>query len=187
MSVSGRARLERRGKSSPSKFSREENIQRACDLRRKGLAYYQIAEQMGVSRTQVTRYVDAGLEILRKRSAAEAKYIREIEDERLVALLQAAYSIMENALDAETAMAAMDRIVRIGIERRKLWGADEPVKVHQTGSLTIYDAQDVMRRANAYFENKEIRDQLFELASQVEAGLNAPDAGGPGADNDGGD
>lgn len=103
---------------------------RAIELRRAGLSYRAIGEQLGCDPSAAYRHVAAELEALRGACAEEAKELRELELDRLDLYLRA---IMPKVLAGDT--KAVNVALGIGKRRAELTGLDAPVKIEQTGNL----------------------------------------------------
>jgi Sigma-70, region 4 len=117
---------------------------RALELRRAGLNYREIAQQMGVSVATAHKYVTRGLDRTR-REPADA--LRDLELERLDALQLALTQVLASQhvtvsggkvirdehgqplRDDGPTIAAAQALVRVQESRRRLLGLDAPVKV----------------------------------------------------------
>ncbi|TXH44774.1 MAG: helix-turn-helix domain-containing protein [Desulfurellales bacterium] len=103
---------------------------RAIELRRAGLSYRAIAEQLGCDPSAAYRHVAAELEALRGACAEEAKELRELELDRLDLYLRA---IMPKVLAGDT--KAVNVALGIGKRRAELTGLDAPVKIEHAGKM----------------------------------------------------
>lgn len=136
----------------------EERDMRAVELRRVGLTYQQIADQMGIDRATVLDSVKRGLHTLYDEAAEE---VRKIEMIRLDDLTRVAQTIMtrrhplvsqgkvivhpetkEVVLDPMPVLYAIDRMIRIQERRAKLLGLDAPTKIHaEVRNVEAIDAE----------------------------------------------
>jgi len=144
-------RKPQRGRSGGGRFIRtDESAERdaeACRLRTNGATYRQIADQLGYAdESSAWKAVDRAL---RATVAEPAAKVRMIELARLDLLFAEAYRVMraEHVVvsngrvvmdpadptkplrDDGPTLAAIDRLVKIGERRARLWGLDAPIKV----------------------------------------------------------
>lgn len=103
---------------------------KALELRRAGLSYRAIAEQLGCDPSAAYRHVATELQDTREACKEAANELRELELSRLDLYLRA---LMPKILagDTKAVMAALG----IGKRRAELTGLDAPVKVEHTGKL----------------------------------------------------
>lgn len=139
-------------KTSPAGISVEERREEAVRLRRNGLTYAQIGDQLGISKQTAFDDINA---MLKKFGAEDVPELRALENERLTAVVAHAmtvltgdYQIPERA--PETVKEAADWLRRDNDERSKaghllvktseriakLNGLDAPVTAHVTGDGT---------------------------------------------------
>lgn len=115
----GRHRGKGRPNSDPAALKRDERVLRALEMRKAGWPWAFIAQDLGwKSPSAAYQAVKALLEAVEYESVHE---YRELENQRLDDMLRVAWPMM-----LQGDLAAMDRCVKIGIERRKLLGADAP-------------------------------------------------------------
>lgn len=140
---------------------------KALELRRRGLSYAQVAEQMGWKSQAASYYaVQRGLADTAKEASEE---VRAIELARLDELTRVGYRVMfsthyvttqsgrlaahpvtgELLVDDGPVLAAMNSLIRVAERRAKLLGLDRPIK-HEVRTIDAIDAR------------------LEELARQVE-------------------
>lgn len=92
-------------------------------LRVRGHSLRAIAEEVGLShQTVANRIQDAIQELV----VPAAEQWRAEETARLHDLARAAYGVLDNAESGDTALKAIDRLLRISESRRKLWALDAP-------------------------------------------------------------
>ncbi|MFA5379909.1 MAG: hypothetical protein WC455_29385, partial [Dehalococcoidia bacterium] len=125
-----------------SKEAAAERRPQALQLRIAGASYRAIGKQLGTSGVQAFRDVEYELKLLAEESKEEAERVRQLETERLDALLLALWPrakggrIQNGAGEYEVIapdQGAVDRILRIMERRSKLMGLDAPVKQELTG------------------------------------------------------
>lgn len=106
-----------------NKEQRQVNINIALDHRLKGLSYRDIADEMGMDRSTVYRYVHAAIKRIQKKYTEKANTLVTMERQKLdkleVYLLKAT---REGDIKAATIM------LKIMERRAKLLGLDEPSK-----------------------------------------------------------
>jgi hypothetical protein len=115
-------------KTSAAKARSLDRQAKALELRRMGLGYAAIGDQIGVGKTQAHRYVVAGLEDARAQISASADELKSEEISRLDGMLQA---LWPRARKGEA--AAVDRVLKIGERRAKLLGLDAPTRTALEG------------------------------------------------------
>ena len=151
------------------------------ELRRKGVRYDDArVEALGYSSPDAARKdLSRALEAHRNEEAAEVSIYRQQENERLDALLEAAWpratqpspvfdkegTVVDHALD----MRAMDTVLRLMDRRAKLNGLDMPVKAELSGpgggpltvhAATINELRNLIRTAGDPDEDDEDLDHL---------------------------
>jgi len=110
--------------------ARQQKIQQALNLRRRGATYPQIASALGVARSTAVRMVKYALAQAKREADALGEMILELEIDRLDALLRAVWPRLEDGnLSAEQRLKACDRVLAISARRAKLLGLDAPEKV----------------------------------------------------------
>lgn len=106
---------------SAEEIKKQEHIKKALELRKHGHSYSTIATTLGIAKSSAWRYVDEGLGELKTECRSEAEELRELEEMRMDALLP---KLMEKAVKGD--VLAIDRVLAISRERRKLRGLDAP-------------------------------------------------------------
>jgi hypothetical protein len=98
-----------------------ERMVHAVMLRRAGASFRDIAAQIHVSPRAAWKLVQKAFELQRKHLAADIEVIRDLELERLDAMLLSAWKLMHGK-DAEpqTVLGAIDRVLRIQERRAKM-------------------------------------------------------------------
>lgn len=130
------------GRNSPTaqrRIEAKERALKALELRKKGVRYEQIAQQLGYSnRGNAHKAVMKELDLLAKECLEEASKVRDLELQRLDALYLVAYAEVE-----EGNVPAIDRCLRIMERRAKLLGLDAAEKVDVNGIATLhFDKED---------------------------------------------
>ena len=120
-------------KSSVRRIRTTEKTLRALELRKQGLNYTQIGEELGCNRSTACRYVLSELENLADKCREEAVHVRDLELQRLDELYLIAYRAISDGND----LAGIDRCLRIMERRAKLLGLDAAEKVEHSGDLVI--------------------------------------------------
>ena len=105
----------------------EENRLRALQLRKAGLPYHAIGQQLGTTSQYAFKLVKAALEHLRTRCAEATETLRQLELERLDALLMGLWTPASRGDHA-----SIDRVLKIMERRARLLGLDAPAKVAPT-------------------------------------------------------
>jgi len=118
-------------KASQQKVIAAENRVKALDLRKAGIAYKDIAKQLGVSQTVAYRYVTGELERTVKESGEKAEELRTLESERLDKIFQHGYHALlgGDLRGGDLCLKAMDR-------RARLHGLDAATRTEISGALT---------------------------------------------------
>ena len=130
------------GRNSPTaqrRIEAKERALKALELRKKGVRYEAIAQQLGyTNRGNAHKAVMKELELLAKECLEEASKVRDLELQRLDALYLVAYAEVE-----EGNVPAIDRCLRIMERRAKLLGLDAAEKVDVNGIATLhFDKED---------------------------------------------
>lgn len=120
------ARTRRRARKNPKEdVLRADKISKACDLRRAGYSYVEIAHGLGLkSRASAWNYVKAGIDMLLK-EPVEAVY--KLELARTDALHKAYW---DRALQGD--VKAFNCVIRVMERRAELLGLDKPQKLALT-------------------------------------------------------
>ncbi|WP_055477608.1 sigma factor-like helix-turn-helix DNA-binding protein [Sphaerimonospora mesophila] len=122
----------------------------ACRLRARGLSYEQIAEQLGVSRSNAYLAVQRAIADIVREPAEE---VRQLELVRLDEMHRAALGVLEAThyvvdkgkvvmwdgqplIDDGPVLAAVDRMLKIQARRAALLGLDAEKKVSLSGGVT---------------------------------------------------
>ena len=142
-------------KASAKTIRREERIERELELRRRGLTYEQIAEQVGIAnKGTVYRDIMAALKRQAERNDGKAAELRALELGKLDDLERAAQRVLTARhvtvnngkviydptaadhtpmLDDEPVLRAIATLLRIAERRARLLGLDAPAKLEQSG------------------------------------------------------
>jgi hypothetical protein len=124
------------GRNSPTaqrRIEAKERALKALELRKKGVRYEQIAQQLGYSnRGNAHKAVMKELKLLAKECLEEAAQVRDLELQRLDALYLKAWEAVE-----EGDLPSIDRCLRVQERRAKLLGLDAAEKVEHSGDLVI--------------------------------------------------
>jgi hypothetical protein len=144
----------------------EDRRAKALELRKGGSSYRAIAKKLNTDVATAYKDVDVALKSLVQMNTASATELREIELERLDAML---LSISDNLKSGH--LGAIDRALRIMERRARLIGLDAPTQV-QTIDWRSQAIDDI--RANKYthdeiaalFGDHELATQLFAEAGK---------------------
>ena len=126
---------------------------RAIELRKAGLSYRQIGEQLGVSEQQAWRDVKKALADLAEMEQDHAREYRQLELERIDALLTSLWVRARGRRiahddgtveDVPPDYAAVDRVMRLMEARRRLLGLDvQPEdKDHEVIVRVVHEARE---------------------------------------------
>ncbi len=137
----------------PERMTAAERRGKAVELRKLGLTYQQIADQLGISQAGAHKIVVGALRDLNAKNAESAADLRRLETERLDQLLVA---VVGKARQGH--LGAVDRVLRIMARRARLWGLDAPttVKADSRHVHSVYSMDEV--RAH----QKEAKDMTDE-------------------------
>ncbi len=135
-----------------SEIAAERRI-RSLELRKAGLSYRQIGDQLGVSEMQAWRDVKGALEGLAKLEQGHARELRQLEVERIDALITALWVRARGRRiqhddgtveDVPPDYAAVDRVMRLMEARRRLLGLDvQPEdKDHEVIVRVVHEARE---------------------------------------------
>ena len=125
-------------KSSVRRIRTTEKTLKALELRKRGMNYTQIGEELGCARSTACRYVLSELENLAEKCREEAVHVRDLELQRLDALYLKAWEAVEGG-----DLSAIDRCLRVQERRAKLLGLDAAQKVDVQGLVDIhFDKED---------------------------------------------
>ncbi len=139
----------------------------ALRLRTTGHTYREIGRKMGIAKSMAHKYVVDALREIREESTERALEVRELELERLDAMLrqlwpeEPAEGEIAPAMDARTA----DTILRIMERRAALLGLDAPKDTRIGG---IPDGQPIQIAGDLNLKNLSV-DELRQLERIVEA------------------
>jgi hypothetical protein len=130
------------GRNSPTaqrRIEAKERALKALELRKKGVRYEQIAQQLGyTNRGNAHKAVMKELNLLAKECLEEASKVRDLELQRLDDLFLAAWKAI-----ADGSESAIDRALRVSESRRKLMGLDAAQKVDVNGIAELhFDRED---------------------------------------------
>jgi hypothetical protein len=114
----------RTNRTSPAKARRLELQGQALELRRAGNGYEAIAEKLGIGKSSAHRMVEAAMAGARAQIAASVDELRADEITRLDGMLAKLWPKVTDDPD----LAVIDRIIKIGERRAKLFGLDAPVR-----------------------------------------------------------
>lgn len=114
-------------KASRRKVTARERELRALELRKAGLTYLQIAQQLGITEQGAHKAVMRTLKRLNERIMEQAAEVRRLELERLDAML---LSLWPQARKGN--LGAIDRVLRIMQRRADLLGLDAPKGIDVT-------------------------------------------------------
>lgn len=101
-----------------------EFVERATDLRLRGLTYERIARQLDCSIEGARQAVLRGMERIRSNTEEMATELRHQETARLDRISETLTGIAERATDESTALAVVDRLLRVQERRARLLGLD---------------------------------------------------------------
>jgi hypothetical protein len=104
----------------------------ALNMRKAGASYRAIGRKLGVSEAQAFRDVQTCLAELAAEQKQSAEELRQMELERLDAMLLANWSRAMGSEKVPADLKAQDRILRIMERRAKLLGLDAPTKIAPT-------------------------------------------------------
>lgn len=114
-------------KSEATKIKILERQRQALQLRKNGVSYRLIGDQLSISHVQAQRDIKAALELSRKDVRQEAETYRALELERLDDML---FNINNQVRSGH--LGAIDRALKIMERRAKLLGLDAPEKLDWT-------------------------------------------------------
>lgn len=101
---------------------------KALELRRMGKGYQEIANTLGIGKSQAHRLVTAGLADARAQIDADATELKSEELSRLDAMLSGLWPEARRGV-----ASAVDRVLKIMERRAKLLGLDAPLKLAHGG------------------------------------------------------
>lgn len=105
---------------------------KALELRKTGMTYAKIGEELGVSMQTANKDVKTALKDLADLGLHLSVELRHMELMRLDDALAKVYEVYEAVVDHEVKLKAIDRLVRLSESRRKLLGLDEPQRMDVT-------------------------------------------------------
>jgi hypothetical protein len=150
------------GKVSPRVAELTVNQQRALDLRREHKTIQDIATELGVPRSTAYDWLCGALERSDEAMAAKAGAHRELEAQRIDALMRSLWP--EALAPGKDRLAVVDRVVKLMDQRAKLLGLNLPPQP---------DAEaDALKRERLEAEIRLLRAR----AAQVNAGAGESDA-----------
>jgi len=136
---------------------RRDREEQALALRRTGMSYQRIADQLGVSKQAAHGMLKALFAESARELAEDANEVRQLEVERLDVLLEGIW----HRATVEAEEKAIETCLRIMARRSALLGLDAPKRQELTGAggapIEIADAR------------KEIHDVVARLSAAIEA------------------
>lgn len=115
-------------KNSAAKVNKVENQAKAIELRKMGLSYTEIAQQIGCSLGSAHGYVKEAMEESRAQIEADAAELKALELIRLDSMLRGLWP------DARKGhQGAVDRVLKIMERRSKMLGLDAPTRIGHGG------------------------------------------------------
>lgn len=141
----------------------EEVKLRAMRLRKQGMQYKAIADELGITVQRASMYVSQEIQRLTKLQEAEVKGLLAMELERLNDYLVVCYQ----KIIQDKSLTAIDRALRISERRAKLLGLDSPVQIQLADvtedtsleNMSVEDLQRIDDIINKYVPGGE---NLFE-------------------------
>ena len=131
-----------------------EKYTRVLTLRRAGLTFEQIAEQVGYAGRQGAK--EAYDSAIKRMGREPAEDLRILENERLDDLWRRAYSQLAQTTDPETFVKLEQVMIRISARRAGLMGLDAPRQLEITGKdggSVQTDVGDMLRNRLEMLEN----------------------------------
>ena len=174
---------------------REARKLRAFELRRDAFTEQQIARELGVDQSTVSRYLTEVLADMRERGVQTAEDWRAIELEKLdrreraamqaLTDIQPAFAssgrIVEDTYldkdkkpqtrklrDYQTVLQAIGKLNDISARRAKLLGLDSPTRIEQSGEIKVESSYDLSKITDP----DDVR-KLMELLAKAETGEEA--------------
>jgi hypothetical protein len=98
---------------------------KALELSAHGWSYRRIAGELGCSISTVCRGIRNAIKDIEQPAVEE---YRAVMDEQLGAMQDELMEMYENSVDDDTALKALDRVMKVMERRAKLHGMDAPVK-----------------------------------------------------------
>lgn len=126
-----------RSKTSKSAVDARTKERQVLELRRAGATYTQIGEQIGISESAAARYVRRAYERLCAETSETTAEMRQIETERLDAML---LSIWPRVRKGE--LIAIDRALSIHSARSKLYGLEVKEQPPQASVTVKFESDD---------------------------------------------
>lgn len=115
------------GKARPA--STAANARKAVGLRIKGCTYQQIGDALGISVGSAYQLVSTELARIRQDTAEKAEELRQIEVDRLDALLHRLNSELSTAVDIGDIARLSESILKIATRRAAFLGLDGPARI----------------------------------------------------------
>lgn len=119
----------KRGGGKARTASSASSARKAVALRIKGCTYQQIATALGLSEAQAYKLVSAELARIRQDTAEKAEELRQIEVDRLDALLHRLNSELATAVDVGDIARLSESILKIATRRAAFLGLDGPARI----------------------------------------------------------
>lgn len=124
---------------------RDQLVDKATDLMRRGKPLHAIAQALQISRIQATAILEDGIERYKSSRAYVAEYGRAIESMRLERLMEIGFEILE---DTTTPIAIRSQVIghlaKVSGQRARLLGyeaAPAPPPPADTGQVDVLDAE----------------------------------------------
>ena len=114
-------------KNDPRTITAAERRRRSVALRKEGLSYQAIADELGMARSSVHHTVGKAMATLEKEIEGEARLLGALEMERLDNLQVAIWS---RAMEGH--LGSVDRVLKIMDRRARLLGLDAPARIAHT-------------------------------------------------------
>lgn len=143
--------------------SAEERLN-ALELRKKGYTYAEIAKELDISYARAAAYIRKALQQIYEIEGDFAKQLRELELQRLDALLK---SVWDDAVEGN--YQALDRVLRILDQRAKLSGLSQAISNNvfiQTQNNNIDNRTLTLEQVQE--KRKQLSKKLSEIKSLVE-------------------
>ena len=121
------------GANAASSTRAAENRVKAFELRKLGMSYRAIGEELGVTLKTAYQYVRFVLDELAEQTRESAIEVRDMELERLDACIVTVQGVIASQhTKPDERLRAVNQLVKIGESRRKLLGLDAAQKVDHT-------------------------------------------------------
>ena len=178
--MSGQHAVGNRGGNASSKLDTAELRQRAIEMRKRGMAYSQIGRTLGRSVSTVHRYVRKELDRIAAETQETTAEVRELEAQRLDdAIIETSRVLAESRVggptpDPDLVLKSVATLLRISESRRRLFGADAPVK--QQVDHTSAGRPLTPLAASLMSTDARVAAEAFDAADDRVAGTEGGDA-----------